>query len=254
MNYAFRVAQFLAYGYASFGKRGYDAHARTFNPDAIPNDLTGRHIVVTGATSGLGKETVRQLAARQATVHLVCRDVSRAEKVRSDILSSYPNASVQVHSCDLSSLSDIARLADEFHASNVRIRALVNNAGVMLQTNEKSKDGFETNFATNTLGTFVMTEMLRPVLDVENGARVVTVSSGGMLTEKLEIEDLEGQQLLKDGGKHINGEAQYSRCKRCQVALTEYWSRKYSDDNIFWASMHPGWVDTPGVSLLLNVV
>lgn len=251
MFYPVRVAQFMVLGYTSFGKKAFETKARTFSPDSIPEDLGGRHIVVTGGTSGIGKVAVEELAARNATVHLVCRNSKGGEKVRDDILSEHSNASVHVHTCDLSSLSDIARLADEFQKSNIRIRALVNNAGAMLQSHEKSADGLEANFATNTLGTFAITEMLRPSLDVENGARVITVSSGGMLTEALEIDDLEGAQFLKDGGEKINGERQYAKCKRHQVAITEHWARKYSEQGIFWATMHPGWVDTPGVSPVL---
>lgn len=248
MFYPVRVAQFMVLGYTSFGRKTFETKARTFNPDSIPEDLGGRHIVVTGGTSGIGKVAVEELAARNATVHLVCRNSKGGEKVRDDILSEHSNASVHVHTCDLSSLSDIARLASEFQKSDIRIRALVNNAGAMLQSHEKSADGLEANFATNTLGTFAITEMLRPSLDVENGARVITVSSGGMLTEALDIDDLEGAQLLKDGGEKINGERQYAKCKRHQVAITEHWARKYSEQGIFWATMHPGWVDTPGVS------
>lgn len=248
MFYPIRVAQFMAFGYVSFGRKAFETNARAFNPDTIPKDLGGRHIVITGGTSGIGKVAVRELAARHATVHLVCRDSSKGEQVRKDILSEHSGASVHVHTCDISSLSDIVNLANEFQQSNIRIRALVNNAGAMVQTHEKSVDGLEVNFATNTLGVFTITEMLRPFLDVENGARVITVSSGGMLTETLEVDDLEGEQLLKDGGKKINGERQYARCKRHQVAMTEHWARKYSKQGIFWATMHPGWVDTPGVS------
>lgn len=251
MLQALRVAQFLAYGYTNFGVRGYKAHAKSFSPTALNVDLTGRHVIVTGATSGLGRVTATALASKKATVHLVCRSSERGNKVRDAIVTECTTADVRVHQCDLSSLTDIARLADHFNTEGIAVRALVNNAGMMNHDVELSADGFESNFATNTLGTFALTEMLRPALARQPGARVINVSSGGMLTENLETVDLEGHTLRNADGKTMDGAAQYARCKRRQVAMTEYWGRKYGSGDtgtgILWASMHPGWAGTPGL-------
>lgn len=245
MIQAFRVAQFFGVGLAFFGSRGFKEHARSFDPKALDVDLKGRHIIVTGATSGIGQATAQTLASHNATVHLICRDETRGKAVRDSIMSESTAADVRVHVCDISSLADVARLAEEFVHDDEGVHALINNAGVMQNELVNSKDGLESSFATNTLGTFAMTEMLRPALQRVPDARVVTVSSGGMLTERLEVEDLEGKKLRKNGTS-MNGTAQYARCKRRQVALTEHWAREYP--NSFWAaSMHPGWVDTPGV-------
>lgn len=241
-----RVAQFLILGYTGFGKRGFQNNQTTFTPKVLDVDLKGKHYIVTGATSGLGLETASQLARRGGHVHLLCRNQKRGEDVRLQIVNETGNSQVKVHVCDVSSLGDVATFSKEWIASGVPIAALVNNAGVMVHKRKLSVDGFELGFATNTLGTFALTEMLLPALQSSQGARVVTVSSGGMLTENLEIEDLQGESLWKNDG--IDGSAQYSRCKRRQVALTEYWARKYANRGIFWVSMHPGWAGTPGVS------
>lgn len=245
MLQAFRAAQFFGIGFASFGLRGFKEHAKSFDSKALDVDLKGRHIIVTGGTSGIGQAAIQALASHNATVHLICRDANRGEAVRESIMSESIGSDVRVHVCDISSLADVARLAEEFVHSNDGVHALINNAGVMQHEVVESKDGFESSFAINTLGIFALTEMLRPALQRVPDARVVTVSSGGMLTERLEIEDLEGKNLRKDETS-IDGTTQYARCKRMQVALTEHWARKYP--NSFWAaSMHPGWVDTPGV-------
>lgn len=247
LQHAVRVVQFLAYGYTNFGARGYNAHARHFKPNALDVDLQGAHVVVTGATSGLGRVTAHALAERHATVHLVCRDTTRGEAVRDSILSATVDATVHVHRCDLSSLADVSDLAAHLTSEDVPIRVLVNNAGMMTHEWCDSKDGLESAFATNTLGTFALTELLRPLLRrADGGARVVNVSSGGMLTEQLHVDDLQGRDLCKADGS-MDGAAQYARCKRRQVAMTEFWARRYADDGIFWASMHPGWAGTPGL-------
>lgn len=248
MQQAIRIAQFLTLGYTSFGAKGFKHHARSFNPNALDVDLSGRHVIVTGATSGLGRVTAHNLATRHATVHLVCRDLTRGHSVRKAILADTADADIRVHQCDLSSLADVSRLANHFVSEDVPVGVLVNNAGVMKHQVEMSNEKHESAFATNSLGTFALTEMLRPALEKAQDARVITVSSGGMLTEALEVDDLEGMSLRKDSSA-IDGSAQYARCKRRQVALTEYWARKYADKGIFWASMHPGWASTPGVRL-----
>lgn len=248
MQHAIRVTQFLTLGYTTFGARGFRENSQSFNPKSLDVDLTGRNIIVTGATSGLGKVTALELAARNANVHLLVRDKQRGEAVRDEVLSSNSSSTIQVHECDISSLSDISKLAQHFKDSRTPVHVLVNNAGVMKPNIIPSADGFETAFATNTLGTFALTEMLLPALQIAKPtARVITISSGGMLTEKLNVDDLEGKSITTNDNS-IDGPAQYSRCKRRQVALTEYWSRHYADKGIFWASMHPGWADTPGVS------
>lgn len=238
---AFRGLQFFALGYAHFGHRGYAARKHTFTPGALDVDLSGRHYVVTGASSGLGRAAAEALAARGGTVHLVCRGAAKAQSVADGIAAKGGNA--VVHICDLSSLKDVERFAQSW--GDNRVDCLVNNAGVLIHERKESADGFEVAFATNTLGTFTLTELLRPALASTPGSRVITVSSAGMLPASLETEDFQGEALTS--GAKIDGSNQYANNKRQQVALTEHWSRKYAKQGIFWAAMHPGWAKTPGV-------
>ncbi|CAN8077336.1 unnamed protein product [Agarophyton chilense] len=240
-----RAAQFVLLGYMNFGSRGFNAQKKSFNPKALDVDLTGRHYIVTGGTSGLGYVTAEELARRGGSVHIVCRNAQKGEAAKNQIVADTGNNHVKVHECDISSLAAVKKFSDEWKRSGTPLNALVNNAGVLLNEPRTSKDGHELSFATNTLGTFALTEMLTPVLQRSGNARVVTVSSGGMLTENLELEDFEGKSLIK--GNKFDGSRQYAKCKRRQIALTEYWAQKHTDSGIFWACMHPGWAKTPGV-------
>lgn len=251
MQHGIRVAQFLTMGYTTFGSRGFKENAKSFDPRALDVNLSGRNVIVTGATSGLGRATARELAARKATVHLVVRDAGRGEKVREELISSLslPSEQVHVHRCDVSSLKDIQDLAAQFTEP---VHVLVNNAGVLKSEYSPSVDGFESAFATNTLGTFALTECLIPMLKAASPpARVINVSSGGMLTENLYIDDFEGKAVTKANGT-MDGPAQYSRCKRRQVALAEYWTRKYKETGIYFMSCHPGWSDTAGLATSMS--
>lgn len=243
-----RSAQFVVLGYNSFGHRGYRNRSRHFTPNVLEVNLKDRHYLVTGASSGLGRATAEALGSRGATVHLLVRSAERAAPVVDAINSS--GGTARVHICDISSLKSVSDFSKTWNGH--QLDALVNNAGVLINSAEKkSADGFEMNFATNTLGTYVLTEMLLPALEKTPGSRVVTVASGGMYTEPLVIDDMEGSDITKVGNDganiKIDGTRQYARNKRQQIALTEHWSRRHKEAGIFWSVMHPGWADTPGV-------
>lgn len=111
----------------------------------------------------------------------------------------------------------------------------------MVNKRELTEDGIEKNFATNVLGTYILTRALLPVLENEEGARVVTVSSGGMLVQKLDVSNLQFEKGTFDGTMV------YAQNKRQQVILTEQWAKAYP--KIHFSVMHPGWADTPAVRL-----
>merc|ERR1712004_611145 len=116
----------------------------------------------------------------------------------------------------------------------------VNNAGCMINTRELVEDTLEKNFATNTLGTHILTEGLIPALSKADDPRVIIVTSGGMLTVKLDVKDMQFEQM-----KPFDGTMAYAQNKRQQVVMTEQYALKYP--NIYFASMHPGWADPPAV-------
>ena len=141
--------------------------------------------------------------------------------------------------CDLSELDSVRAFAAEFSESDLAL--LINNAGVLLDTRRHSSDGVELTFATNVLGPFALTEMLLPNLRAGAPGRVVNVSSGGMYTARLDGADLQLDRRSFDGAEF------YAHTKRAVIVLTELWAERAVDRDVVFASMHPGWVDTPGL-------
>ncbi|CAL1363232.1 unnamed protein product [Linum trigynum] len=237
-----RQTAFGVFGYMNFTKSAFLEHAKQFKPEDMEKRIDGKNCVVTGANSGIGYATAEGLASRGGTVYMVCRNKERGEAALSEIRSSTGNPNVHLEVCDLSSVNDIKSFAARFSSKEVPVHVLVNNAGLLENSKITTSEGFELNFAVNVLGTYTMTELMRPMLEkAAPDSRVITVSSGGMYTTPL-TTDLQ----FSDG--NFDGVAQYARNKRAQVALTENWAEMYKDKGISFYSMHPGWAETPGVA------
>ncbi|XP_068427364.1 dehydrogenase/reductase SDR family member 12 isoform X2 [Clinocottus analis] len=196
--------------------------------------------MITGANSGIGKATAMAIAKKGGTVHMVCRNRDRADEARSDIVSESGNVEVYVHIVDLSETHKVWEFAEAFKRQHPALNVLINNAGCMVHTREVTSEGLEKNFATNTLGVYILTETLIPLLQKSRDPRVITVSSGGMLVQKLRVHDLQSESGFEDGV------AVYAQNKRQQVVLTQQWAQ--ANPVIHFSAMHPGWVDTPAVS------
>jgi dehydrogenase/reductase SDR family protein 12 len=176
---------------------------------------------------------------------MVCRDPVAGEKARQDILSqASPDAQIELHLLDLSRPSQIRGFCDSFVKKYAKLDVLINNAGVLLNERVETPEGLEKTFATNTLGTYLMTTLLLPALENSTDPRVIAVSSGGMYTTPLDTSDLQSTQPKK-----FDGVQAYAQTKRAQVELTEYWVRSQEADEkeIMFVSMHPGWTSTPGL-------
>lgn len=217
---------------------GYTTLGYRWRPHPVVDaDLKGRVAVVTGATSGLGLQTAMELARLGATVLLVGRDEKKTRTVADQIRRQTKNSKVHPEIADLSSMRQVRALANRIEGP---VHLLVNNAGVLLPERTETEEGFETTFATNLLGQFVLTNALIDKLQAP--ARIINVSSGGMYSQRIRVDDLE----MKKG--RYNGTVAYARTKRGQVILTELWAEALRDRGIVVHSMHPGWADTPGVS------
>lgn len=227
-------------GLQEYTKSGYETAAKCFAPNDLDVNLSGRSFVITGANSGIGKATAQEIANRGGTVHLVCRNKGRAEAAKDEIVERSQNQNVHVHIVDMSSARQVWEFANNFTLNNT-VHVLVNNAGCMVNQREVTEEGLEKNFATNTLGTYILTTALIPALKKAEDPRVVTVSSGGMLTQKLDTDDLQFEKGAFDGTMA------YAQNKRQQVILTERWASQHKE--IHFSSMHPGWADTPAVQL-----
>ncbi|MEL6538425.1 MAG: SDR family NAD(P)-dependent oxidoreductase, partial [Bacteroidota bacterium] len=160
-----------------------------WTPELV-GDQTGRVMIVTGATSGIGKETARVLVGKNAHVILAVRNQDKGQAALTEFLLEYPKAEVEVRTLDLSNLSSIEAFAEGMARDFDRLDVLVNNAGVMMCPYGKTADGFEMQIGTNHMGHFALTGQLMPLLKATPDSRVVNVSSVGHRTGKIDLNDL----------------------------------------------------------------
>ncbi|MEW1954984.1 SDR family NAD(P)-dependent oxidoreductase [Terrabacter sp. NPDC080008] len=226
----------LVLGYTKIGP----AVRRAWWPaDPEPGALAGRHVLVTGASGGLGLASARGLARLGAVVHLTGRDAGRLDRARSDLLREQPLAHVRTHVADISDLAATAQFARDFASEVPRLHAVVHNAGVLPPRRTTTPEGHELTLATHVLGPHVLTYGLRDVLA---GGRVVVVTSGGAYGQRLAVDDPEY------ASGDYSGVTAYARTKRMQLVLTRLWADDLAARSIAAHAMHPGWADTPGVT------
>jgi NAD(P)-dependent dehydrogenase (short-subunit alcohol dehydrogenase family) len=154
------------------------------------HDLTGKTVLVTGASSGIGIETARALLSAQAEVILVVRDAAKGERLAQELRAATGNTQAHVLSVDLGSLSSIRQAAEQFRARWSKLDLLINNAGIMATPQGYTPDGFELQFGTNHLGHFLLTLLLLPALQRAAPARVVVLSSSGHRRSDIHFDDI----------------------------------------------------------------
>ena len=148
-------------------------------------------VLITGANSGIGKETARGLAAMGATIIMACRNLAKATPVRDAIIEETGNAGVSVMHVDLASLESIRTFAREFAAVHTCLDVLINNAGTFSTSRQETEDGFERTMGTNHLGPFLLTHYMLPHLMRAPAARIVNVSSAAAFFGKIDLDDLQ---------------------------------------------------------------
>jgi NAD(P)-dependent dehydrogenase (short-subunit alcohol dehydrogenase family) len=161
--------------------------------DDIP-DQTGRVAVVTGANSGLGFVTARELARAGARVVLACRNLDKGHAAVDQIRAAVPEAQVQLEELDLASLASVRGFAERFKATHDGLDLLINNAGVMGTPRRRTADGFELQFGTNHLGHFALTTALLETMEGREDARVVTLSSTVHKMGRINFDNLNGDR------------------------------------------------------------
>jgi NAD(P)-dependent dehydrogenase (short-subunit alcohol dehydrogenase family) len=164
--------------------------------DDVP-DLSGHIAVVTGANSGIGLPTARELARHGARVVVATRSAARGEAAIEQIRAAVPGAAVETSPLDLADLASIRRFAATVAEAHGGLDLLVNNAGVMMVPRQPTADGFEMQLGTNHLGHFALTGLLLPALLARPGARVVTVSSGMHHRGRIDFDDLMGERRYR---------------------------------------------------------
>jgi NAD(P)-dependent dehydrogenase (short-subunit alcohol dehydrogenase family) len=224
----------------SYTKLGYARRSRRWDAADLAA-MDGKVVLVTGATSGLGEAAATGFARLGASVWLVARSRERGEGARARIAEQTGSDEVHVGICDLSDLRSVRRFGERCQSEPGRVDVLVHNAGALTEERSLSRDGIELTLATNVVGPFLLTKLLVPLLARSARARVINVSSGGMYTQGLHLEDLQNAH-----GK-FRGTVAYARTKRMQVVLSELWASRLDGTGVVVNAMHPGWVDTPGL-------
>jgi dehydrogenase/reductase SDR family protein 12 len=222
----------------AFGAPGYRVAARGFTPLA-EDALQGRTVLITGANGGLGLAASRAMAALGAQVVMACRDPARGQAALEGIQAEQPRAQLELLRCDLADPASIQALAERW--GQRPLHGLVHNAAVLPATLQRTPSGEELTLATNLLGPFRLTRALLAALEAAPRARVVMVSSGGMFTQRLQLELLD-----PDPTRSFDGAVAYARTKRALVTLGELWEARL-EGRVRFHAMHPGWADTPGV-------
>jgi NAD(P)-dependent dehydrogenase (short-subunit alcohol dehydrogenase family) len=211
----------------------------TFRSKDLDVDLSGRRCLVTGANSGIGYETALALADLGAEVVLLCRNRERGEQVAEQIREQTGNSRIFLEILDVSDFGSIRAAAARLCSEPVDV--LVHNAGVLPDERVETDDGLELTLATNVVGPFLLTNLLRSNLEKSPDGRVIWVSSGGMYTRRLNLGDPNWTE------REYDGVIAYAETKRAQVVLSELWAEALRGSSVSVSAMHPGWADTPSV-------
>ncbi|QGG95946.1 SDR family NAD(P)-dependent oxidoreductase [Actinomarinicola tropica] len=226
----------------SFTRLGPAVRSRLFDwDDPPPGALDDAVAVVTGATSGIGEALASGLARAGATVHAVGRDAAKLESVARRIRDEVPGADVVEQHADLGRLDDVRALAERLDRATDRIAVLAHVAGALVHDLQRTDDDIELTFQVHVVAPHLLTSALLPRLTA-GGGRVVTMSSGGMYTQPLDVD------ALVDPPQPFDGTRAYARAKRAQVVLNAEWARRHPEAGVAFHAMHPGWVDTPGLT------
>ena len=203
-------------------------------------DQKGRVAIVTGSSSGIGYETARVLAEKNATVIIAVRNLQKGNVAADKILGQHPNADVKVMELDLANLISVRKFVAEFKNNYSRLDLLINNAGVMMPPYSKTADGFELQFGTNHLGHFALTGQLLDLIKSTPGSRIVNVSSGAHSFGDLDLDDLNWEKRPYKKAKA------YGDSKIANLYFTYELQKRLDRDgkNPLVIAAHPGWTAT----------
>lgn len=209
----------------------------------LKTDLSGRTAIVTGANSGIGEVTARQLAKQGATVVLACRDRMLAEAAILRIRREVPDASLETIPLTLSSLTSVRAFVAEFVQRHDELHLLVNNAGVMNTPQGKTEDGFEMQLGVNHLGHFLLTDLLLPTLKQSAPSRIINVSSAFHYRAMGRPGDIHFDDLFFERSRY-DGWTAYAQSKLANLLHAKELATRLVGTGVTAVSVHPGWVRT----------
>lgn len=199
--------------------------------------IDGKVVVITGANSGIGKETAIDLAKRGGKIYIACRNQQRGEDALKEIKDVSGSNNVHFLQLDLSSMESIREFSRKFHGLESQLHILINNAGVMACPKALTKDGFELQIGTNHMGHFLLTNLLLDLLKQSSPSRVVVLSSLFHWYGRINKEDLNSE---KSYWKWIS----YGQSKLANILFTRELSRKLEGTGVTANVLHPGVVKT----------
>jgi dehydrogenase/reductase SDR family member 12 len=228
----------------SFSRIGYGVRSRLGGWEPVGADQgAGKRVLVTGANSGLGYATALGLLRAGARVAMLVRSTAKGEdtvaRLREDLGADVSDR-VSFDTADLLDLGSVRAFADRELAGGDRLDALVHNAGTAFPEREVTVDGFERTYQLHVLAPFLLTTLLLPRLAMSAPSRVITVTSGGMYAEKLDVSKLESPRDFRQL-------TAYARAKRAQVTLTHEWGKRLHGHGVHHHVVHPGWALTASV-------
>ena len=204
---------------------------------ATSHSMQGKICLVTGATSGMGKETALGLARMGATVVLVARSRSKGVETQHEITRQSGNENIDVLFADLASQQEVRKLADEFKAKYQQLHVLVNNAGGVFTKRQTTVDGLEMTFALDHLAYFLLTNLLLDTMKASTPACIVNIASSAQAFGKINFDDLQSE-------KRYNGFSTYSQAKLANVMFTYELARRLEGTGITVNAVGPGGVAT----------
>jgi retinol dehydrogenase-14 len=204
---------------------------------AAATSMSGKIVLITGGTGGIGRATAITLASMGARVGITGRDRARAELAAAEIVRDSGNRAVDVFVGDLSSQAEVRRLAGEVLSAYPRLDVLLNNVGGFWAHRHATADGLEHTFALNHLAPFLLTSLLLARLMASAPARVVTVSSGAQSMGKIDFDDLMGE-------RKYSGQRAYKQSKLANVMFTYELARRLEGTGVTATVLHPGLTST----------
>jgi NAD(P)-dependent dehydrogenase (short-subunit alcohol dehydrogenase family) len=217
--------------------RSFGAHS-TASEVVADLDLSHVAAIVTGASGGLGAETARALAERGARVTLTARDMAKGEAAAEQIRKSTGNPRVDVMTLELMSQGSVRAFANEFAARHKTLNVLINNAGVMACPLARTANGWESQFATNHIGHFLLAGLLTPLLVASAPSRVVSVSSRGHRFSPVVFDDIHFERRPYDKW------SAYGQAKTANVLLAVELDRRLAGRGVRANALHPGGIRT----------
>jgi len=208
--------------------------------------------VITGATSGIGKETALSLARQGHSLYLLVRDMQKGDALKTYLIKETGNKEVHIIKCDLADLQTVRDAAAELSGKLFAINTLINNAGGIFAERRLSKGGFEMTFAVNHLGHFLLTSLLMPLLQ-KGQARIINVSSEAHKRGNPQFDDLQCEQSY-------NAWKVYGMNKLFNIYFTQSLASKFANKGILAFSLHPGvvntnfWADFTGLGKLMTTL